>query len=199
MNDIRIRPIHPDGWAPAKGYANGVLRFEKNKAGIESMPVAQLDPGDLARSIGSLAKKLEPSWFVPYLLLLDGDEDWDKKLDRGDTGAQALSLAVSQGMPRLLREGSAVASLGVLARTPLPGAPFEAEALLADMRALMGSHGDTRALPQAREGLRELAGAAFGVLYRAQKFEDLLHGKVESLPDGRTRLVYEFERPPSAT
>ena len=25
MNDIRIRPIHPDGWAPAKGYANGVL------------------------------------------------------------------------------------------------------------------------------------------------------------------------------
>ena len=25
MNDIRIRPIHPEGWAPAKGYANGVL------------------------------------------------------------------------------------------------------------------------------------------------------------------------------
>ena len=25
MSDIRIRPIHPDGWAPAKGYANGVL------------------------------------------------------------------------------------------------------------------------------------------------------------------------------
>lgn len=25
MSDYRMRPIHPDGWAPAKGYANGVL------------------------------------------------------------------------------------------------------------------------------------------------------------------------------
>ncbi|MEE8469003.1 MAG: hypothetical protein V3T22_11125, partial [Planctomycetota bacterium] len=115
------------------GYAQGVLRFEKNRAGIKSLPVTQLAPRDLARSIGSLARSLEPSWFVPYLLLLDGDEDWDKKLDRGASGAAALSRAVSQGMPRLVHEGGALARLGVLARTPLPGAPFQAEEVLASI------------------------------------------------------------------
>ena len=43
--------------------------------------------------------------------------------------------------------------------------------MLVNIRALMASLGDTRALPQARAGLRELAAAAFGVLYRAQEQE----------------------------
>lgn len=183
--------------ADVEAYEGGVATLRSNKAELASVAADELAAGDLARSMGNDASKHGPQWLAPYLLLLAEDPQWDRKLDVDDPAGAALAAA-APALASLVHEGVANAELGAIARTPLPGAPFEADAAIARVRALLEGHGDTLAVANVREELAKYVREAWGVIYDTRGLENLVSGELSMEDDGRVRIVYEFEKPEEA-
>jgi hypothetical protein len=173
-----------------------VLYFKPHRTDLEQLPMGQVLPGDVVRSMGSRAAQYGPGWVTPYLALLDRDERWDRKFDREADGAAALEQALQEGLAERIQAAHLHAHLRILACTPAPTAPFEAQALLALCREATGLE-RSGALAEnlwqsARPALAQLAGSCWSFLFERAGAEGLVSVPIQPLGDGRIRLTYDF-------
>jgi hypothetical protein len=181
------------------GFSDDVLYFKPGRTDLEQLPISQLVPGDVVRSMGNRAEEHGPGWVATYLALLDQDERWDRKFDREADGAAALEQALEEGLVGRIQAAHLHAHLHTLASTPAPTAPFEAEALLVLCREAteMDRSGSLAATvwETARPGLAQLAGSCWSLLFDRAGAEGLVSVPIRPLEDGRIRLTYDFNEP----
>jgi len=186
-----------------KGLVDDVLYFKPGRSDLEQLPIAEVMPADVVRSMGSKSIDYGPAWVTSYLALLGNDPRWDRKLDREDAAGAALDRAVKAGLAERIQAARLHAQLLTLATTPKPSAPFEAEALLALCTQADGLDRTSElaeALWQsARPGLRNLAAGCWTFLFDSNGTEGLVSVPIKKLGDGRIRLNYEFNDPAETT
>ena len=176
-----------------EAFSEGVLHFAPNELGIEQLEVSELDPLRLVRNFGSKVTDYGPAWTRPYGLLIAGERRWDAQLEGDDEDTRRLITDGEGELPRLIEEGSAAVALEQLAYRPEPGGGPAARALVDEIALVMSEYGDTDVVRARKAPLRELAAKAWGAQYSQHGFEELLHGKLERLENGKLRITYEFD------
>jgi len=180
-------------------FSDDTLHFKPSRTNLEQLPIGQLVPGDVVRSMGNRAGEYGPGWVATYLSLLDQDERWDRKFDREAEGAAALQQAIEEGLTERIQAAHLHAHLHTLASTAAPTAPFEAEALLALCREAteMDRSGSLAAglWNSAQPALTEVAGSCWAFLFDSVGAEGLVTVPIRPLEDGRIRLTYDFNEP----
>lgn len=181
------------------GFSDDILYFKPGRTDLEQLPIGQLVPGDVVRSMGNRAADHGPGWVAVYLALLDQDERWDRKFDREAEGAAALERALEEGLVERIQAAHLQAHLRTLATTPEPTAPFEAEALLVLCRqATEMDHSGALAADlwkSARPALAQVAGSCWAFLFDRAGAEGLVTVPITPLKDDRIRLTYDFNQP----
>lgn len=197
-NKLRVTFDGKGVTVPVQSYSDGVLTLGKNDSGRRELPASEIPPLDLARALPKAKGLKPPSWVVPYLFLLGENERWDRKLRLDDEQGAALATAAQSGLIALVHEGAALARLADLARTPSPRGVEEAREVVAAASELALRYVDTAAVVEVRDALRAAAAEAYGAIYDATVLESLLHGKLETIGQGRVRVTYEFDDPQEA-
>ncbi|HIF39524.1 MAG TPA: hypothetical protein EYQ74_00320 [Planctomycetes bacterium] len=180
-------------------FSDDVLYFKPGRTDLEQLPIGQLAPGDVVRSMGNRAGEHGPGWVAAYLALLNQDERWDRKFDREADGAAELEQALKEGLGQRIQAAHLHAHLHTLASTPAPTAPFEAEALLALCREateLDRSNPLTADLwESARPALAQVARSCWSFLFDSAGAEGLVAVPITPLEGGQVRLTYDFNEP----
>ena len=179
--------------------SDDTLHFKPSRTDIKQLPIGQLVPGDVVRSMGNRAGDYGPGWVAAYLALLDQDERWDRKFDREAEGAAELEQAIEEGLTERIQAAHLQAHLHTLASTAAPTAPFEAEALLVLCREATEMD---RSSPlaaglwdSAQPALAEVAGSCWAFLFDRAGAEGLVTVPIRPLDDGLIRMTYDFNEP----
>jgi hypothetical protein len=155
----RVQKIE-DGW----------IHLGDNHAGLSKIPLASIEPFEIARQAGSREEQgsAEP-WarFWPYVLV--GEKKWEQLLKDDSEGARTLREDAHTWYPGMLKTAKAATALNELAATPEPKGKKEAEKLFAAVKALVATYGDLPLVQRKIEPLRQLVG---GVIVRTYSEED---------------------------
>ncbi len=182
-----------DVLAPVLGVENGLVKLGENKLGLPSIPLASVDPYEIAKVA---AKKEQQGsaqpWARFYAYLLAGDARWEKLLKDDAPGAKELRED-GKSCPALLKTAQLARELYELSRLPLPRDEKEAGARLERVKSLLAAHAGSGLLERRIDALRQFASLCLLEQQRAKGAAALLHGQWTDLGEGRGRLVYEFD------
>jgi hypothetical protein len=184
---------------PVAGIENGSVRLGENKLGLASVPLAEVDPFEIAK----VASKKEAQggaqpWARFYAYVLAGDARWEKLLKDDSPAARELRADAKDYHPQLARTGGVARELCELSKLPLPGGAADARASLERVKRLLAVSPRPELVALRLAALRQLAGACLAQVHSAGDAAGLLHCKSEPLPDGRTSFTWEFDSPEEA-
>lgn len=191
-------PIERDGkkhLLPIARVEAGKVVFGENKAGIAELPLASLDPYELAKQYDKKeALAGVPAWTRAWLYLVADDARWDKLLkDEGDE-AKALRADAKGHYAKTLAAGRAGTVLEELATLPLPRTRAEADRVIEGVRKAIEA-GVPAASPAKRPALASFARAAYEGLANEVDAFSFVHGKAARMGDGTVLLEYDFLDP----
>jgi hypothetical protein len=174
----------------------GAVRLGDNKAGIASIPLAELEPAEIAKLADRKDKQGEAApWSRAYAYIVSGDARWEKLSRDPSPAARDLYQDAKAWYPEVLRTGEAARALDALSKSALPKTRDEGEAALASIRKLLAAAGDLPLVKSRTEGLRALATAAAEQSFVAEDPSAMIHGAYSSIGDGRVKIVYDFKKP----
>jgi hypothetical protein len=178
-----------------RGVEGESVLLGENRLGIEKLPLASIDLLDLARQAGKKEEQgnSEP-WARFYAYVLAGDARWERLLKPDSEGAKALREDAQSWIPARLRAGRAADIVNELANTPLPDSADAGQVLSATLHTLVSEYADLPVVQTRIGGLRRLAAIAVDAVLAERNPASLLHGTWMDLGDGRTSIVWEFER-----
>lgn len=169
--------------------------FGDNKAGIVELPLAALDPYELAKQYDKKeALAGVPAWTRAWLYLVADDARWDKLLKDDGDEAQALRADAKAHYARMLAAGRAGAALEELAALPLPRTRSDADRVLAGVRKALEA-GVRASLPAKSPLLLAFARAAYEGLANEVDALSFVHGKAARMGDGTVLVEYDFSDP----
>jgi hypothetical protein len=194
--DLRLERDGERVRARVAGLADGVLQLEERRAGAWSVPVAELDPYELARQIDrGLAGEISAEWVRLYPYVLTGETQWKRLLDGDTPEARALVADGEDDYPERLRLAHALGALVDLSRLAPPSTSAEARARLARIEALRADYGDLPALAERGALLADCARQAWFGVAEHEGLGSMLRGSCETVEEGRVRITYEFSDP----
>ena len=180
--------------ASVKGVEGGFVALAENRAGVERIPLAAIDPVEIAREAGERAEqgRSEP-WARSYAYVLGGDSRWEKVLKLDSDAAKSLRDDARSWIPRAMRAGRAAERLQRLADAGLPADAAAGRAATDAIRALITESSDLPVVQTRSGDLRRLATAAIDATLAETHPASFLHGTWRDLGDGRTSIAWEFE------
>jgi hypothetical protein len=185
--------------AKVASVEDGWLHLGENKLGLSKIPLASIEPFDIARQAGSKEEQgsAQP-WvrFWPYVLV--GETKWEHLLKDDSEGARALREDAHTWYPETLKTAQAAEALGELAKIPEPKAKKDAEKLFAAVKALVATYGDLPLVQRKIEPLRQLVGSVIVRTYSEEDPAKSCHGVWTTLGNGLVDIVYEFAKPDEA-
>lgn len=172
------------------------IRLVRSRSRTTTLPKDALECEELLKRLREKRLDLGRNWVGGYASLLTGGKTWDKHVTGADPEAAQL-LMDAEDIESCLEEGAIYRTLLNLARFHRPNTPEEASTVLEAIEELLDSHLDAPLVREKKAALRQLAAHALARRFDALEFQEKLsfHGKIESLPDGRVRLLYEFDDP----
>jgi hypothetical protein len=176
-----------------KSFADGKLHFEENKAKLENLPVAELDPYELAKAMDKSLSEGPDGWARWYPYVLAGDAKALKAL-KGSNEASELKLDAESFYPAAFRLGQGTRLLEQIGAEGEPLDAAQAKQCLASVERLQRDFGELAPVARRRAGLQALATKALRRLWDPAKLGETTAAKVEDLGDARVRLTYEFEK-----
>jgi hypothetical protein len=188
-----------DVLVPVAGVEKGSVRLGENKLGLASLPLAEVDPFEIAK----VASKKEAQggaqpWARFYAYVLAGDARWEKLLKDDSPAARELRADAKDYHPQLARTAGVARDLGELAKLPLPSGAAEARASLERVKQLLAVNPRPELVASRLAALRQLAGACLAQVRSPGDAAGLLHCKSELLFDGRSSFTWEFDSPEEA-
>ena len=172
-----------------QAIGDGALRLEGRRGEIETLPLSELEPYEIARQMGRKQVESEDGWLRLWAYVLAGDARWERLLKDRTPAESLLRADAQEWYPGLLRLGEAASLLEHLAGLKADAAP---ELVLARVRELQ-TFEDLELVAERKGALRALAAGALGRSFDPQAIDEFLAGRFERLGDGRARLTYEFD------
>lgn len=171
--------------------------IDTGRKGQVDIPIAVLDPGQLAKQVRENKLSLCDEWLLGYAYLLGGNRLW-KKFSRG-TDPQAVALADDAVLiQKSLARGETMALLGELARSNLPETAGSAQAIISTIETLLNEHGASDAVQSQQENLKHFAAFCYARIFDSLPLEEVtnfLQGETEVLEGGKVRISYGFDSP----
>ena len=180
--------------AQVTGVADGNVMLADNKQKLASVPISAVDPFELARALSPTLTAGADGWARYYMYVLAGDERGLKQLKGSAAEVSELRADAAQWYPRALKLAAAAQRLAALAEK---GKPHDTKAAgeCIEMLVLLGKeHGELELIKTRKATLRALAALALAQQFELSKMAGMVTGRLESLPDERVRITYEFDR-----
>jgi len=171
---------------------DGAVVVEPNRSGKDRLAPGDLDALALAQEIHPQGKN-EWARLVPYALR--EDPRTRKLLKDAEGEAGGLLADARDDYPGRLRLGRMLARIQALGRAPVPATRGEAEAQLAEVRALRTEGADIAAVQRKDPALLERARALLEAEVALLDTPELFGGTLEPLEGERVRLIYDFDDP----
>jgi len=181
--------------AEVLGIEEGAVRLGENRLKVDSLPLEELDPLELAQLM-SKTKDLEESRARIYMYVLWDDPHWPKLLRTESSKDEALRLDAEKDYPNRLEKGEIVVRLLEAADLPLPEDAKAARHTLERIEVLLASDrtGSSVLIEKARPVLADLAEIAHLQILGESSLEGLLGAEVTDLGQGKVRLSYSFKK-----
>ena len=172
----------------------GFVHLAENRLGIEKIPLAALDPMEIAKQATNREQQgnSEP-WARFYAYVLAEDARWEKLLKDPSDEAKALREDARTWIPSCQRAGRAAAALNALAKSNPPATAGDGDALCAAIRSVLKDYSDVSAVQRKLGDLRRVARASEDAALAEVEPASLLHGRCSKAADGRVTLAYEFD------
>lgn len=178
--------------AKVKGMADGKVFLEENRAKLAALSLESLDPLELAKGFDKALLEGPDGWARWYPAVLAGDAKAAKAL-KGSEGAEALKKDAGDFYPDMLANGAGVALLARVAQ----GGGGDATAAKAQFEALtelLAKHGTTELVTTRKAVLRDAGASILAGVWEPSKAAEATAAQFTALPDGRVRLVYDFQK-----
>ena len=176
-----------------RAVESGDVVFAENRAGLARMPLAELDPLEVARQADKKDEQGSAApWARVYAFALAGDERARKDARDDSPELRALREDARELYPRLVRTGEAAALLQELAGAPAPATREEALARVETIGRLASTYGPVDLVRDREAALRALAATALATAASEADVASALGAAVEDLGGGRLRLTYDF-------
>ncbi|MCB9916439.1 MAG: hypothetical protein H6828_15030 [Planctomycetes bacterium] len=175
-----------------EGVRDGRVQFRRSKSGPDSLALDELDAVELALAMDARVDGYEPGWARAYPLVLAERAEAARALEGGGAEREALSRDVADDYAGR-RVDLQVA--GPLAELEAAGTPTDLAGSarnLAAITALWSLRNDVPAVMAMSGDLQVAAREALELEFAAQGLGAELRGAVETLPDGRVRVKYDF-------
>ena len=177
--------------ATVEGFDDGVLTLGKNKLGVTSLPVEDIDVVELGVALGK-AEGIEVSRVtLAYAYALGRDERFAKKVRKLEDDGGLVEDAAQ--LKDDLALGEIVQTLRTCADTPAVPSEAQAEVAIEALRRLAPAMETHDFVSSRREGLVALARVATHVQTQAMGLDELLEADVETFEAGRIRITYDFK------
>ncbi len=182
-----------------ENVAGGFVELSGPKA-PEKLPLASIPPVEIAsQAIEKDQRGDAAAWSRAYAYLLADDARWDKILKDDAPEAKALREDAKSWFPERMKAGAVVNAMTELSKKPLPSTPAEADAMLAAIKGVLATYGDTTLVKEKRPILHHLAEISASTVLEKSDLGALVRGKYTPAGEGRGKLVYDFTDPAQAT
>ncbi len=174
----------------------GVLYLGGNKRKVKSVPVHEIDPVDLASLINRRSSGLSDRWARAYPLVIAYENKKAKRPLAGDAPElPSLIRDFEEDYPQRRESVEALEALVELARLQPRDSIATARRALELVQVLWSKRHALDFVPPLKGDLRVCASRAYVNIFEKQGLAETLEGELTRLPDGRTRLRYDFEDP----
>lgn len=180
----------------------GWIHLGDNRAGLSKIPLAALEPYEVARQAGKREEQgTAAPWarLVPYILV--GDAKWEqlfRELKDDSAGATQLRDDAKSWYPELLRTAQAATALNQIAMLPEPKTQKDSGRLFDAVKALLTGSGDLPIVQRKTDVLKQIVAGVIVRTYVEQDPGSLCHGTFTALGNGLVSLVYDFTKPEEA-
>jgi hypothetical protein len=161
------------------------------KAPRARISVRELAPEALLPSIPKDRFADANEWLKIYPYCVASNPKW-KRLTTSEKASAELKRDAEEFYPRMVALGPAVRAVDRLARRAPPADRAGAEAVLAEIEALLDQGGESACVRARLPRLSALATCLTAMVAGALELGELVHAAVGSADDGTPRLTYDF-------
>ena len=166
----------------------------------DKIPLASIPPAEIASQATEKDQRGDAAaWSRAYAYLLAEDSKWEKILKDDSEEAKALREDAKSWFPERMKAGLAANAMTELSKKPLPSSAAEGEAMLAAIKTMLATYGESTLVKEKRPALHHLAEISADKLLEKSDLGALVRGKYTSLGEGRGKLVYDFQDAAQAT
>jgi len=169
--------------------------IDAGRRGEVEIPLAELDPVQLARQVRDRKLSLCDEWVLAYAYLLGGNKLW-KKYSRGSAQEAAALVKDAVLIQKCLERGETMALIGELVRSALPETADDARATLVTIETLIKEHGLSEAVQKMRDDLKSFASICYARIFDSLPLGEatgFLQGETKVIDGDKVRITYEFD------
>ncbi|MFT4539431.1 MAG: hypothetical protein ACI835_001878 [Planctomycetota bacterium] len=178
---------------PLSSYREGLLHFDSNRAGIESLPVDGLMLGELMTALSQPLKARGKRWTLGFALAMEGDKKASRYLSDDSEHSKAVERELSADLGEIVFAGKAFGLLESIEALGRPGSEEAAATLVSTLERLMADHKHSPVTSRRTAALRTWAAISLRKLFAGAGVIDSLRGQVKVLEDSQIEITYSFD------